>query len=84
MALLASDHGASAVTHDGELYAPIDGAESVFDLPDHVAAALLPFQGWRDATDDDLPDDDGDDDSGDGEAEAPAKPKTRTRRRKTS
>lgn len=80
MALLASDHGASVVTHDGEHYLPLDGVDGVFDLPDHVAAHLLPHAGWRVATDDDLPDDDGDDDEPD---EAP-KPRRRNTRRKTT
>lgn len=54
MALLASDHGASVVSHDGEHFTPVDGADAVFDLPDHVAATLLPFNGWRLASDDEL------------------------------
>jgi hypothetical protein len=91
VALLASDHGASGVTHDDEHFTPIEGADAVFDLPDHVAAALLPFDGWREATDDDLPDgddsdsDDGDSEDGDDLAAAPEKPKpARRRTRKTS
>jgi hypothetical protein len=68
VALLASEHGASVVTHDDEHYAPIEGADGVFDLPDHVAAALLPFEGWRMAEAHELPDvepDPADDDSDD-------------------